>query len=118
MKKSCPSCRAPCAGASPPEVNVLFRDALALLFPAEIAKRAVELEAARAEHAAEQAQAAAARAAEEESQRAAHAFPGGFPGGGALVAMFHITTTAVRVLLLHPAHPARWARPLCAKRRG
>jgi hypothetical protein len=68
-KVQCPVCRAACAPTAP-DVNVLFRDALALLFPEELAKRSVELAAARAEAAAARAEAARVRA-EEERQRAA-----------------------------------------------
>ncbi len=94
-KAACPTCRASCAPKAP-EINTLFRDALALLFPEQLAQRGAELEAARAEAAARRRAEAqeAARRAEAERAAAAAAPPGNpFGQGHTMFALFQVHAT-------------------------
>ena len=110
VKQECPTCRAPQESKNPPEVRrppvrsprarahrvrssrlkvaVLLRDALALLFPEEIAKRGKQLEEERAAERERRAAEAAARA-EEARRRAAQPRPA-MHDGATMFALFQV----------------------------
>ena len=110
VKAECPTCRAPQESKNPPEVRgprrvkwcvfvslsaasgraqvaVLLRDALALLFPEEIARRGKQLEEERAAERVRRAEEAAARA-EEARRRAAQ--PRALHEGSTMFAVFQM----------------------------
>jgi len=97
VKRECPTCRCPQESATPPQVAVLLRDALALLFPDEIAARGQQLEEERAAERVRLANEAAARA-EEARRRAAQPRPLN-AGAPAMLAVFQmiLPTAAAQV---------------------